>query len=245
MPFLPKENIYGHTKKLRYFLSEIQRLSAGRSDFVVLDYGCGNGAAVSQYLIQLGIRYYGVDFHPESINYARQHFSTATAQFLEAVPPGVVFDAIVYSDIIEHLSDPAALLSRHRQCLAEDGSIIGSVPNGYGPFENEKRLGKIIGIPLMLSAAVKVKRALVGSSVSSVPYNSDSGHIQFFTRVALTDLLEASGYRLESFANGAFVGAPGSELILRGETVARANTKVADFLPYWAVSTWYFTARRK
>ena len=32
-------------------------------------------------------------------------------------------------------------------------------------------------------------------------------------------------------------------LFLRGKLIARLNAKIADVLPYWAVSTWYFKAR--
>ena len=51
-----------------------------------------------------------------------------------------------------------------------------------------------------------------------------------------------------SDARGAFslqytVWAFVSSLFLRGELIARLNAKIADVLPYWAVSTWYFMAR--
>ncbi len=39
------------------------------------------------------------------------------------------FDAIVYGDILEHLSDPARVLSSLDQYLKEDGIVIISVPN--------------------------------------------------------------------------------------------------------------------
>ncbi|MBI4588460.1 MAG: class I SAM-dependent methyltransferase [Candidatus Rokubacteria bacterium] len=39
------------------------------------------------------------------------------------------FDVIVYGDVLEHLSDPARVLSSLNQSLKEDGIVIVSVPN--------------------------------------------------------------------------------------------------------------------
>jgi len=246
---LPPENVYGHTRKLRFLLEEVRRFREGRAGPIrLLDFGCGNGSAVSRYLMGEGIRYHGVDFHAPSLEYAAARFGGPDATFHERVPEGVEFDAIVYADVLEHLDDPVGVLREHAAALAPDGMIAGAVPNGYGPFENEKRLDALLGVSRLVELAGEARSRLLRRPRRAgppLPYNMDSGHVQFFTRRSLFRTLERGGFRVERFANGAFVGAPTSELLLlRGERIARANARIADLLPWWAVSTWYFTARK-
>src|SRR5262249_8661342 len=131
----PPENIYGHTKKLRFIRRHLaeSRRAAGRP-LAVLDFGCGNGSAVSRFLLGDDVDYTGVDFHRPSLAHAREHFGSPRARFCDAVPRGAAFDVIVYADVLEHLDDPLSLLRAHVRQLNDGGLVIGSVPNGYGPF---------------------------------------------------------------------------------------------------------------
>src|SRR6185295_19104590 len=133
---VPKENLSGHTKKLRFLLEHLEDvLRRGPGTATLLDFGCGNGSAVSRFLMLPGIRYHGVDVHPASLAHARERWGSPTATFTSEVPEGVVFDVLVYADILEHLDDPGALLRDHAARLAAGGLLLGSVPNGYGWFE--------------------------------------------------------------------------------------------------------------
>src|SRR5262245_5424633 len=252
---LPPENIYGHTKKLRFIQQHLDahRRATGRP-ITLLDFGCGNGAAVSQFLMDEGIDFVGVDFHEPSLSYAREHFGSARARFHAEVPPESSFDVVVYADVLEHLDDPLGVLLAHRERLREGGLVIGSVPNGYGPFENEKRIVRWFQIDELLRVSFGFVNLLTGrrpgthvpNGVPPRPYNEDSGHVQFYTRSALLRLLRRAGLRVEGFEHGAFLGAPLSEeFLLGGGGVARCNARWADRLPYWAVSAWYFVARKR
>ncbi|OPX84854.1 MAG: Ubiquinone biosynthesis O-methyltransferase [Pelotomaculum sp. PtaB.Bin104] len=246
---LPKENIYGHIKKLRFILENIKKYKSMHGDLIsLLDFGCGNGSAVSQFLIQDGVNYYGIDIHEPSLDYAKKHFANENALFINHIPEGILFDVIVYADVLEHLDDPISILQQHYNLLKENGIIIGAVPNGFGPFENEKRIDKFLGFSRGILLASKIKRRMlkrISSSRSSIiPYNSDSGHVQFFTKKSLLLTLQKGGFQIKCFRKGAFIGAPLSERILRGKRIIELNSKIADYLPYWAVSTWYFVAKK-
>jgi SAM-dependent methyltransferase len=248
---LPPENPYGHTKKLRFLLDEIARHRAvlGRP-VTLLDFGCGNGSAVSQYLIGSGTRYYGVDIHGPSLAYARAKFGGPDAQFMDRIPENIRFDIIAYADVLEHVRDPSALLKKHLAHLAPDGVMICAVPNGFGPFEIEQRLDRRLGLSQMLSALSAAKRRLQGSApaaqAEALPYNHESGHVVFFTRRSLRQAVADAGLEIIRFAHGALMGASISGIaIARFPGLLRLNVRVADRLPYWAVSTWYVTLRRR
>jgi len=247
---LPPENQYGHTKKLRFLIDEIARHRAmlGRP-VTLLDFGCGNGSAVSQYLMGDGIRYYGVDVHRPSLDYAKAHFGGPGAIFLDRVPDGVPFDIIVYADVLEHLPDPAAAMRAHRAQLAADGIVIGAVPNGRGPFEIEQSLDRGLGLSRLMAAASRYRRRMRGrlpaEQESALPYHHESGHVVFFTRRSLLRTVADAGFVIERFVHGAFMGASVSGVLLgRCPRLLGWNARIADRLPYWAVSTWYFTLRR-
>jgi len=249
MRSLPEENIYGHTKKLTFILEHLNGyMNLHGEPISVLDFGCGNGTAVSQFLIQEGVRYYGVDCHEPSLSYARKHYQHENAKFLNHTPEGILFDVIVYADILEHLENPLAVLQEHSNMLKEGGMIIGSVPNGMGPFEKEKRIDKLFALSAGIRLAAGIKRRLISPGPlrpEIIPYNSDSGHTQLFSWRSLFSTLNQGGFEIECFGKGGFLGGPLSERVLRGAWIQNMNSKIGDFLPYWAVSTWYFTARKK
>jgi 2-polyprenyl-3-methyl-5-hydroxy-6-metoxy-1,4-benzoquinol methylase len=246
---LPEENIYGHTKKLQFIIEQVKGyIRLYGKPISILDFGCGNGIAVSQYLIQEGIRFYGVDIHELSLRYAREHFGNENAFFLNQAPQGVQFDIIIYADILEHLNHPFTLLQQHHDRLKEHGLVIGSVPNGVGPFEIEKSVDKGFGLSAGIHLAVRMKKWLKGCDPHDetiLPYNLDSEHVQFFNKTNLYLMLQENGFQIQCFRNGPFLGGPLTERILRGQWFKRMNSKIGDFLPYWSVSTWYFTAKRK
>lgn len=250
-PPLPPENQYGHSKKLRFLLDEIahHRAMLGRPA-VLLDFGCGNGSAVSQHLMGEGIQYYGVDIHGPSLSHARAQFGGPQARFLDRIPAGVTFDIIVYADVLEHVPDPSALMGAHRAHLASDGIMMGAVPNGYGPFENEQRIDRWLGLSRLLSSVSKGTRRLLGKPrpqpAAEPPYNHESGHVFFFTRRSLDREISDAGLEVERFAHGAFMGASISGVILgRSRRLRHWNVAIADRLPHWMVSTWYFTLRNR
>lgn len=244
LPPLPAENIYGHTKKLKFLIENVERELQAKKTVTLLDFGCGNGSAVSQYLMLPGVHYYGVDIHEPSLAYAREHFGGPHSHFLDHVPPGVTFDLLVYSDNLEHLDDPAAFLREHATQLAPDGKVLGAIPNGYGPFEIENRIDRFFSIQQRINTLQSRLRPGTAAPAESAPYNHESGHLQFFTQRTLRKVLSDAGLELVGFRKGAFAGASLSDrLLLRRLPLVNLNTRIADFLPASWVSTWYFVAK--
>jgi 2-polyprenyl-3-methyl-5-hydroxy-6-metoxy-1,4-benzoquinol methylase len=242
---LPPENIFGHTKKLEYIRRHLDGIFKTNPAARVLDFGCGNGSAVSQYLIAAlspTATYLGVDIHPASVAHANAHYRKSNAAFSNVMPDDV-FDVIVYADVLEHLDQPLLTLSDHRKLLRPGGTIVGSIPNGIGPYEIENAIDRRLKISRSVASVMTRMR---GGPVSTIPYNSDSGHLQFFRKGEFFRILGEAGFRVTEFRNGTFFGAMITERVLRvgGEPLMRANAAIADILPFWAVSTWLFKAER-
>ncbi len=94
----------------------------------VLDAGCGNGY-LAEILASRGYRVTGIE-RPEGVT--RQipdeiHFIPADLE--RPLPALGEYDVIVCADILEHLRDPAGLLTRLRRHLAPGGHFLCSLPN--------------------------------------------------------------------------------------------------------------------
>lgn len=101
----------------------------------VLDVGCGSGMHGAALKAALGHEVYGVDNSPVSIAKARTRIDGA--ELVDVRRPDLYpfpgassgFDLLVFSDILEHLTDPLDVLRNHVQLLASGGHVVLSIPN--------------------------------------------------------------------------------------------------------------------
>jgi len=254
----PRENVFGHVKKVRLMQAALARLRTARGSISVLDVGCGNGAAVTRHLSAVADRVLGIDMHDPSIKWAKDRFEREGLRFsntpLEEVSG--TYDAIVFADVLEHLPAPQAFLNAARRLLARDGLVLVTIPNGYGPFEWESALSRLpyLGAASLWAAdttvAVLNKFVFRGAwsrvvADARVPYNDDSGHIQFFTRRRFLELVAANGFTVASRANLSFLSGPYTNYFLAPSKIfCRVNNRAADLLPADLVSAWFFELRR-
>jgi SAM-dependent methyltransferase len=100
----------------------------------ILDVGCGSGVHGAELNRLHDHQVVGVDLSTASIAKAKMRLSEAyvadvTKPELYPFSGGRQFDLILFSDILEHLYDPADVLARHLSWLAPGGYILISVPN--------------------------------------------------------------------------------------------------------------------
>lgn len=100
----------------------------------VLDVGCGSGVHGAELKRLYKHRVVGVDLSAVSVAKAKARLAeayVADVTLPEHYPFFAFhkFDLIVFSDILEHLSDPGDTLSRHLQLLAPGGYVLISLPN--------------------------------------------------------------------------------------------------------------------
>jgi hypothetical protein len=84
------------------------------------------------------------------------------------------YDAVLFADVLEHLRDPAEVLSHVRPLVADGGAVVASIPN---------------------IAHVSVRLALLGGEFRYRELGLlDETHLRFFTRESIVDLFESAGF---------------------------------------------------
>jgi len=99
----------------------------------ILDVGCGGGI-VSEQLARLGAEVTGIDASEQNINIAKHHCARdVTTQHINYVCSTVEdlaphslgkFDAVVASEVIEHVDNPEMFIQTLSNVLKEDGSLF-------------------------------------------------------------------------------------------------------------------------
>jgi 2-polyprenyl-3-methyl-5-hydroxy-6-metoxy-1,4-benzoquinol methylase len=118
---------------LPYFLhkrGDILELTPADSKWV-LSVGCG--AAVTEgELVARGMQVVGIELNPSAAAQARSRGVTVIegdAVALGAALERYTFDCLIYADVLEHLTDPVAVMRQQVPRLRPGGTVIISVPN--------------------------------------------------------------------------------------------------------------------
>ena len=253
------ENTYGQRQKLLFYLERIEAFRQDRppNEIRLLDLGCGTGAAVSIPVASGGYQLVGIDVHEPSIDYARQNNPYENVSFhladLSDLEVADGFDVVLLSDILEHLDDPGKVLGKARSLLRPGGIVLGSIPNGFGPFEIESLLFRselvrrvwmdlILGLPKTIHRLVKrIRQQRTGPGP---PYNFESGHLQFFTMRRFSNMMRRCGFVDPEMRQGGILCGPFSDLFLNAVPGAiQMNLKLGRLVPQWLCSVWYFETR--
>jgi SAM-dependent methyltransferase len=106
---------------------------------IVLEIGCGAGALAQVYRrINPEVLYLGVEIVPDAASAAAgvgvdRVFNGDAALVepsdsgLSAIDPGV--DCLVFGDVLEHMTDPWAVLARLVRWVREGGQVLACIPN--------------------------------------------------------------------------------------------------------------------
>jgi SAM-dependent methyltransferase len=144
----------------------------------VLDAGAADGF-LAEILTGRGWIVTAVERDPVQAERARGRCHELIVADLAEVAPKLSgpFHAIVYGDILEHLSDPLSALVSINQQLARGGLVVVSVPN----------VGHLwVRLSLLMGRFEYADRGIL-----------DRTHLRFFTRRTLLDLLAQAGLAVE------------------------------------------------
>ena len=174
----------------------------GRAPAVVLDVGCGDGsaAAVAARVLD-GHRIVGVDWSQDALRRAARRLPQVVRGELSG--GGLPFasgsaDAVLFSEVVEHLVDPDGALDELRRVLRPGGHLMLSTPNLAAWYNRALLLGGVQ--PVFSEVSLRRVHGRPGSQVV--------GHLRLFTARALREFVTASGFEVVRLEGAPFHGVP-------------------------------------
>ncbi|AZS76404.1 SAM-dependent methyltransferase [Streptomyces lydicus] len=168
----------------------------------VLDIGCGDGsAAATAAQVLAGHRLVGVDWSQDALRRARTRLPCAVRG--ELTDGGLPFasgsaDAVLFSEVIEHLVDPDAALDELRRVLRPGGHLMLSTPN----------LAAWYNRGLLLAGVQPVFSEVSMRRIHGRPGTQVVGHLRLYTARALRGFLAASGFEAVRIAGAPYHDVP-------------------------------------
>ncbi|WP_406398387.1 class I SAM-dependent methyltransferase [Streptomyces uncialis] len=169
---------------------------------VVLDVGCGDGtAARTAAPLLAGHRVIGVDWSQDALRRARAHLTDVVRG--ELTDGGLPLrsgsaDAVLFSEVIEHLVDPDSALDELRRVLRPGGHLMLSTPN----------LAAWYNRALLLAGVQPVFSEVSLRGIHGRPGREVVGHLRLYTARALREFVAASGFEVVRLAGAPFHGVP-------------------------------------
>lgn len=229
-------------KKLRFIYSALEQFVEARGlgfeSLRVLEIACGEGG-ITFPLASLGCQVTAFDIDEAAVKSLRARMEergvaniSVTVDNGYTFDDGKLYDVVIASEVFEHVLDPSALAGNVVRRMNDGSYLIVTTPNCYGPWEIKNRLG----VRACLRRWNGLRR-LMGKP----PYVPGSGpdHCQFYTKSRLVGLFSAFSLRHIGFAKSdSFLTI--FPALRRSALFGRLDTRLADILPYWIASGWYF-----
>ena len=218
----------------------------------ILDFGCGNGN-IAIPLASLGYSLIGIDVDMISIQKAKMKncFTNAKFKVMDAellTQREGIFDFIICSEVIEHLQNPLIFLRTIKSLLSPMGFLIITIPNGYGLYELTARIERILKqfafagiVKKFYKLLYRRKTAILNIQTS----NPESPHVNFFTFSTIKRALRSNGFTIIKVRHSDFISGIFTALRMNfPKKLWRTDCMIADYLPYYFVSGWYFVCRK-
>jgi len=166
----------GHDFKWKW---PVIKRSLPSKNSTILDFGCGEGRYIEEFLKVNPYKIIGADISAYAIKNAKKKFPKGRFYIIsgddgEKLPfKTAKADFILAADVIEHIFDVTNFLKEMNRTLKKGGKIFISTPY-YGTIKN-------------------VLLALFGFDIA---FNPTWAHIRFFTKRSLSKLLEKNGFEI-------------------------------------------------
>jgi 2-polyprenyl-3-methyl-5-hydroxy-6-metoxy-1,4-benzoquinol methylase len=229
-------------KKLDFIFSAITSYAVYNKKKIkslnILEVGCGAGG-ITIPLVSLGCHVRAIDLDQDVISYIQSVAAEKNFQNLVVtVDDGCKFvdnqfyDIVIVSEVFEHVLRPFELAKNIKKRMVKGSRMIVTTPNGYGPWEWLNRINVILYLKKW-----NVLRRYFGKPL----YIKESGvdHCQFYTQRQLINMFSSLEFKLVTHANSDFILSIFGQL-RNNSFLGKLDVTIADNLPAWAVSGWYF-----
>ena len=150
----------------------------------ICDVGCGNGILLSQLAKLSNAELVGIEPDKDGAQLANSIsganiYNISTEDDIEHSNLASHFDVVVSTEVIEHIFRPSSLIEFSRALLKQGGHLIISTPY-HGYLKN-----------LAISISGKLDKHFTAEW--------DGGHIKFFSKKTLINLLHKNGFKIVNF----------------------------------------------
>lgn len=179
----------------------------------ILEVGCAAGAMGAALLSKGAREVVGLEIVREAVAVARRRLTAAYRFDVNALPelpyPDAYFDVLTFSDVLEHLPEPEAVVRHLRRWLRPGGQVVCSVPN----VRHESVL-----TPLLVHGRFTYAAAGI----------LDRTHLRFFTLDSVQRMFTGLGLRLTGDVQ-AVTSTPTAELAELASLVGRLGGDATRF----------------
>lgn len=147
---------------------------------IVLDVGCSSGNFGRALSDIKKCQVDGIEIDSDDARLAKKYLRKVIVGDIEKDTLDIdlgEYDHITFCDVIEHLRSPQLTLSKIRELMKKDASIVFSIPN-------------------MAHASVRLM-LLEGKFSYGETGLLDNTHLHFYTRQSIVDLFEGAGFKIE------------------------------------------------
>jgi len=143
-----------------------------------LDVGCATGFFINGINNNCAWQVAGVEIGPAAAAYARDELGLEikTGPLAEAKYPDASFDYVHVNNVLEHVTDPTALLRECRRVMKPDATLYLAIPNGLIDRQGYHNYYSVTGQTGL----------------------SKDGHLFFFSSESLKHLLSAAGLSIKN-----------------------------------------------
>lgn len=233
-------------KKLRFIYQAIEQHVTSKNvsvkDLRILEVACGNGG-ITLPLASLGCTVRAFDIDIEEVllierGASKKGFTNLTVTVDDAYTfqDGNLYDIVIMAEVIYALPDLDRLLSNISSLMHDGACLIVTMPNGYGPWQIKRHLD-----PFTYLRKSNFLRKVMGKP--SYKFSSDADSAHYFTKKQVLKLFHSYSQHFLSMRNSDSILGPFGTL--RNSPYAGSlDIKLADLLPHWASSGWYFSFQK-
>ena len=148
----------------------------------VLDVGCGSGEIAAIVRDRCSAQVVGIEPDPQRAERSRGrglqvYLADLNQALIHELGP---FDVVLLADVLEHLSDPQAMLLLSREALRPGGAVIISVPN-------------------VAHWSVRANLFFRGKFKYEPSGIMDATHLRWFTEASIKSLVASSGFKVAEY----------------------------------------------
>lgn len=228
-----------YIKRLKFIFSAICQYARSKNksfkDLKILEFGCGTGG-ITFPLASLGSHITALDIDPSAVSIISERIRKENLNNVivmqangHSFDDNKSYDLVIASEVLEHIDRPREFLQRIKARIDKGSRLVITIPNGYGPWQIKRRLSII---------AYLRRNNWLRNIFGKRSYVAAQEHCQFYTRKRFLKMLAELSFRLKDFGK--------SDSILaifetrRGPLFGKADVWLADILPWWLASGWYF-----